>query len=102
MCLYVCIRPFYENVRCITKTDVQSCVCLCVPAPSRGSSQAEKELQEVKDQLDITEEKIVELTEQLQNANANVEQYRAVVLTLEETLKKEKEVFLKYSTGQKF
>uniref|UniRef100_A0A671VD53 Translocated promoter region, nuclear basket protein n=1 Tax=Sparus aurata TaxID=8175 RepID=A0A671VD53_SPAAU len=32
-----------------------------------------------------------ELIEQLKNANANVEQYRAVVLTLEDSLKKEKE-----------
>lgn len=34
----------------------------------------------------------MELLEQLKNANATVGQYRAVVLTLEDSLKKEKEV----------
>lgn len=71
-------------------------MCLCVPAPSQGSSQADKELQEVKGHLHTTEQKNAELTEQLKTANDNVENYREVVLTLEETLKKEKEVFLKY------
>lgn len=71
-------------------------MCLCVPAPSQGSNQADKELQEVKGHLHTTEQKNAELTEQLKNANGHVEQYRVVVLTLEETLKKEKEVFLKY------
>lgn len=71
-------------------------VCLCVPAPTQESSQAGDKLQEVKGQLHTTEQKNSELTEQLRNANANVEHYRVVVLTLEETLKKEKEVFLKY------
>lgn len=67
---------------------------MCAPAPSQESSQADKELQEVKAHLHTTEQKNAELTEQLNNANANVENYRVVVLTLEETLKKEKEVLL--------
>lgn len=66
------------------------------PATSQESSQADNELQEVKDHLHTTEQKNAELTEQLNIANANVENYRVVVLTLEETLKEEKEVFLKY------
>lgn len=42
--------------------------------------------------LCTAEEQKSELAEHLKNANANVEQYRAMVLTLEENLKKEKEV----------
>lgn len=64
--------------------------------PSQESNQIDKELQEVKGQLHTTEQKNAELTEQLKNTNANLERYRVVVLTLEETLKREKEVFLKY------
>lgn len=66
-------------------------------APSRESNLADKELQEVKDQLHTTEQKNAELREQLKNNNANMERYRLVVLTLEETLKKEKEVLLQYN-----
>lgn len=44
--------------------------------------------------LQSAEERNTELTEQLKNATATVEQYRSVVLTLEDSLKKEKEVFL--------
>lgn len=73
-------------------------MCLCIPAPSQESSQADKELQEVKGHLHTTEQKNAELTEQLTNANGNVEHYREVVLALEETLKREKEVFLKFTT----
>lgn len=71
-------------------------VIVCPTEPSQESNQIDKELQEVKGQLHTTEQKNVELAEQLQNTNANVERYRVVVLTLEETLKREKEVFLKY------
>lgn len=46
--------------------------------------------------LRTAEEKNSELEEQLKNANTSVEQYRAVVLTLEDSLKKEKEVQLFY------
>ena len=42
--------------------------------------------------LRTAEEQNSELAEQLKNANATVDQYRAVVLTLEDSLKKEKEV----------
>lgn len=70
-------------------------VCLCPTAPSQESYQAD-ELQEVKGQLHTTEQKNAELTEQLKNTNANLERYRVVVLTLEETVKKEKEVLLQY------
>uniref|UniRef100_A0A3Q3IRH3 Nucleoprotein TPR n=1 Tax=Monopterus albus TaxID=43700 RepID=A0A3Q3IRH3_MONAL len=55
------------------------------------SSQLEQELAEVKGHLRTAEEQNSELAEQLKNANATVEQYRAVVLTLEDSLKKEKE-----------
>lgn len=40
------------------------------------------------------EEQKNELAEQLKNANTRVDQYRAVVLTLEGSLQKEKEVLL--------
>ncbi|XP_063742334.1 nucleoprotein TPR-like isoform X2 [Eleginops maclovinus] len=62
-----------------------------VPAASQQLSQSEQELAEVKGLLRTAEERNGELTEQLKNANATVEQYRAVVLTLEDSLKKEKE-----------
>lgn len=52
------------------------------------------ELAEVKSNLSAAEEQNSKLTEQLTNANATVEQYRAVVLTLEDSLKNEKEVKL--------
>uniref|UniRef100_A0A3Q3IRA9 Nucleoprotein TPR n=1 Tax=Monopterus albus TaxID=43700 RepID=A0A3Q3IRA9_MONAL len=58
---------------------------------SQQSSQLEQELAEVKGHLRTAEEQNSELAEQLKNANATVEQYRAVVLTLEDSLKKEKE-----------
>lgn len=63
-----------------------------MPAASQQPSQSEQELIEVKGLLRTAEEQKNELAEQLKNANANVEQYRAVVLTLEDSLKKEKEV----------
>lgn len=65
-----------------------------MPAGSQQSSQSEQELVEVKGLLRTAEEQNGELAEQLKNANASVEQYRAVVLTLEDSLKKEKEVQL--------
>ncbi|XP_028328136.1 nucleoprotein TPR-like [Gouania willdenowi] len=63
-----------------------------VPAASQQSSQSEQELSDVKNLLRTAEEQNSELTEQLKNANATVEQYRSVVLTLEDSLKKEKEL----------
>lgn len=65
-----------------------------VPAAPQQASQPEQELSEMKGLLQSAEEQNTELTEQLKNANATVEQYRSVVLTLEDSLKKEKEVFL--------
>uniref|UniRef100_G3PPU3 Translocated promoter region a, nuclear basket protein n=1 Tax=Gasterosteus aculeatus aculeatus TaxID=481459 RepID=G3PPU3_GASAC len=58
---------------------------------STTPSQSEQELAEVKSSLRTAEEQKGELMEQLKNANATVEQYKAVVLTLEDSLKKEKE-----------
>lgn len=51
----------------------------------------------MKSSLRTAEEQTGELMEQLKNANATVEQYKAVVLTLEDSLKKEKEVWLSVS-----
>lgn len=65
-----------------------------MPTASQQSSQLEQELVEVKGLLRSAEEQNGELAEQLKNANGSVEQYRAVVLTLEDSLKKEKEVLL--------
>uniref|UniRef100_A0A3B4UI63 Translocated promoter region, nuclear basket protein n=1 Tax=Seriola dumerili TaxID=41447 RepID=A0A3B4UI63_SERDU len=58
---------------------------------SSNPSPSQQELAEVKSLLHNAEEQNGELAEQLKNANATVEQYRAVVLTLEDSLKKEKE-----------
>ncbi|XP_027875639.1 nucleoprotein TPR-like [Xiphophorus couchianus] len=62
-----------------------------VPAASPQPGQSEQELSDLKAQLRSAEEQNAELAEQLKNANATVEQYRSVVLTLEDSLKKEKE-----------
>uniref|UniRef100_A0A671VEW7 Translocated promoter region, nuclear basket protein n=1 Tax=Sparus aurata TaxID=8175 RepID=A0A671VEW7_SPAAU len=62
-----------------------------VTTSSNTPTPSEQELIEVKGLLRTAEEQKNELAEQLKNANANVEQYRAVVLTLEDSLKKEKE-----------
>lgn len=51
----------------------------------------------MKSSLRTAEEQKGELMEQLKNANATVEQYKAVVLTLEDSLKKEKEVWISVS-----
>lgn len=69
-----------------------------VPAASQLPSQSEQELSEVKGLLHSVEEKKSELEEQLKSANASVEQYRSVVLTLEDSLEKEKEVPLLNTT----
>ncbi|KAM9322514.1 nucleoprotein TPR-like [Pholidichthys leucotaenia] len=63
-----------------------------VPAASQQPSQSEQELSEVKALLHTAEEQNNELAEQLKTANTSVEQYRAVVLSLEDSLKKEKEM----------
>ncbi|XP_060899830.1 nucleoprotein TPR-like [Labrus mixtus] len=66
-------------------------VCSPVPTASLQASQSEKELVDVKGCLRTAEEQKSELAEQLKNATAYVEQYKAVVLALEDSLKKEKE-----------
>uniref|UniRef100_A0A3Q1GEV0 Translocated promoter region a, nuclear basket protein n=1 Tax=Acanthochromis polyacanthus TaxID=80966 RepID=A0A3Q1GEV0_9TELE len=63
-------------------------------APATRAAGLRAPLREVKGLLRSAEEQNSELTEQLKNANTTVEQYRAVVLTLEDSLKKEKEVEL--------
>uniref|UniRef100_A0A8C8G6S8 Nucleoprotein TPR n=1 Tax=Oncorhynchus tshawytscha TaxID=74940 RepID=A0A8C8G6S8_ONCTS len=50
------------------------------------------ELEEVRGRLQQAEKQISDLQERLQNASTNVEQYRTVVLSLEESLSKEKQV----------
>lgn len=71
-------------------------VCLFV-APSQTQSQEaqaklQSELEEVRGRLQQAEKQISDLQERLQNASTNVEQYRTVVLSLEESLSKEKQV----------
>uniref|UniRef100_A0A3Q3G582 Translocated promoter region a, nuclear basket protein n=1 Tax=Labrus bergylta TaxID=56723 RepID=A0A3Q3G582_9LABR len=63
-----------------------------VNTSSSTASQSEKELVDVKGRLRTAEEQKSELAEQLKNATAYVQQYKAVVLALEDSLKQEKEV----------
>ncbi|KAM8838870.1 nucleoprotein TPR-like [Synchiropus picturatus] len=76
-----------------TTTPATRAVGLKTPlrVPSTQASLSEKEVTDLKDKLQSAEEQNGELAEQLKNANTSVEQYRAVVLTLEDSLKKEKE-----------
>uniref|UniRef100_A0A8C7LEK9 Nucleoprotein TPR n=1 Tax=Oncorhynchus kisutch TaxID=8019 RepID=A0A8C7LEK9_ONCKI len=63
-------------------------------APLRGrlvSKGLQSELEEVRGRLQQAEKQISDLQERLQNASTNVEQYRTVVLSLEESLSKEKQ-----------
>uniref|UniRef100_A0A8C7V388 Nucleoprotein TPR n=1 Tax=Oncorhynchus mykiss TaxID=8022 RepID=A0A8C7V388_ONCMY len=65
-------------------------------APIRTQSQEaqaklQSELEEVRGRLQQAEKQISDLQERLQNASTNVEQYRTVVLSLEESLSKEKQ-----------
>uniref|UniRef100_A0A8D0AU39 Nucleoprotein TPR n=1 Tax=Sander lucioperca TaxID=283035 RepID=A0A8D0AU39_SANLU len=76
------------------KAQLASAPSEAVTTSSTALSQSEQELAELKGLLRTAEEQNNELAEQLKNANATVEQYRAVVLTLEDSLKKEKEVYL--------
>lgn len=68
-----------------------------MPAASQQPSHLEQELVDVKGLLHTAEQHNSELADQLKTANSSVEHYRVVVLTLEESLKKEKEVQF-YST----
>uniref|UniRef100_A0A3Q3DI37 Nucleoprotein TPR-like n=1 Tax=Hippocampus comes TaxID=109280 RepID=A0A3Q3DI37_HIPCM len=79
-----------------TSTPVTRAATLRTPVRVRSPVQTTQqpgpsELAEVKSNLNAAEEQNSKLTEQLTNANATVEQYRAVVLTLEDSLKNEKE-----------
>ncbi|CAL8236691.1 unnamed protein product, partial [Boreogadus saida] len=61
-------------------------------APPKGAaSPAQQEVSELKERLRGAEEQTGELKEQLRSATASVEQYKAVVLSLEDSLKKEKQ-----------
>ncbi|XP_019724832.1 nucleoprotein TPR-like isoform X2 [Hippocampus comes] len=80
-----------------TSTPVTRAATLRTPVRVRSPVQTTQqpgpsELAEVKSNLNAAEEQNSKLTEQLTNANATVEQYRAVVLTLEDSLKNEKEL----------
>uniref|UniRef100_A0A671VDB9 Translocated promoter region, nuclear basket protein n=1 Tax=Sparus aurata TaxID=8175 RepID=A0A671VDB9_SPAAU len=79
-----------QKTRELLRSSEQQVAALRAQVASQPS-QSEQELIEVKGLLRTAEEQKNELAEQLKNANANVEQYRAVVLTLEDSLKKEKE-----------
>uniref|UniRef100_A0A8P4G4M7 Translocated promoter region a, nuclear basket protein n=1 Tax=Dicentrarchus labrax TaxID=13489 RepID=A0A8P4G4M7_DICLA len=89
-----------QKTRELLRTSEQQVTALKAQLASASSSEAvtassntgtPQELIEVKGLLRTAEERNGELAEQLKNANASVEQYRAVVLTLEDSLKKEKE-----------
>lgn len=62
------------------------------PTASQQPTASEQELTELNGLLRAAEEQKNELAEQLKNADVSVEQYKVVVLTLEDSLKKEKEV----------
>ncbi|XP_066548647.1 nucleoprotein TPR isoform X2 [Amia ocellicauda] len=57
-----------------------------------GESGSERDAEELRSSLKKTEEQNGDLRERLKNATSNVEQYRAMVLSLEESLNKEKQV----------
>uniref|UniRef100_A0AAQ5X4C8 Nucleoprotein TPR n=1 Tax=Amphiprion ocellaris TaxID=80972 RepID=A0AAQ5X4C8_AMPOC len=88
-----------QKTRELLRSSEQQVAALKTQLASASSSEAvttssKQELSEVKGLLRSAEEQNSELAEQLKNANTTVEQYRAVVLTLEDSLKKEKEVEL--------
>uniref|UniRef100_A0A674DCX3 Nucleoprotein TPR n=1 Tax=Salmo trutta TaxID=8032 RepID=A0A674DCX3_SALTR len=60
-------------------------------ATQEAQAKLQAELEEVRGRLQQTEKQISDLQERLQNASTNVEQYRTVVLSLEESLSKEKQ-----------
>uniref|UniRef100_A0A669BCQ1 Nucleoprotein TPR n=1 Tax=Oreochromis niloticus TaxID=8128 RepID=A0A669BCQ1_ORENI len=92
-----------QKTRELLRSSEQQVAALKAQLASATSSEATsttttpQELLEVKGLLRSVEEKKSELEEQLKSANASVEQYRSVVLTLEDSLEKEKEVRLKES-----
>uniref|UniRef100_A0A672I278 Translocated promoter region a, nuclear basket protein n=1 Tax=Salarias fasciatus TaxID=181472 RepID=A0A672I278_SALFA len=85
-----------QKTRELLRTSEQQVASLKAQLAAASSSEAaaastKQELSEVKGLLRAAEEQNNELTEQLKNTNATVQQYRSVVLTLEDSLKKEKE-----------
>uniref|UniRef100_A0A669DHI5 Nucleoprotein TPR n=1 Tax=Oreochromis niloticus TaxID=8128 RepID=A0A669DHI5_ORENI len=80
-----------QKTRELLRSSEQQVAALKAQLASATSSEATSLLRSV-------EEKKSELEEQLKSANASVEQYRSVVLTLEDSLEKEKEVQLLNTT----
>ncbi|KAG9351114.1 hypothetical protein JZ751_025004 [Albula glossodonta] len=58
----------------------------------RGLRGSEQDIEELRNRLRHAEEQAGDMKERLKNASGNVEQYRAMVLSLEESLNKEKQV----------
>ncbi|KAL0965926.1 hypothetical protein UPYG_G00288040 [Umbra pygmaea] len=69
--------------------------------PAQSQAKLQADLEEVHGQLKQAEKQISDLKERLQNASTNVEQYRTVVLSLEESLSKEKQAQLPLETRLK-
>ncbi|KAK1165301.1 translocated promoter region b, nuclear basket protein isoform X1 [Acipenser oxyrinchus oxyrinchus] len=61
-------------------------------AGTKGPQGAEKDLEDLRTRLRQTEEQNNDLRERLKTSTSNVEQYRSMVLSLEESLNKEKQV----------
>ncbi|XP_056379611.1 nucleoprotein TPR isoform X2 [Hyla sarda] len=59
---------------------------------SKDTEEKAEDIEELKNKLKQSEELVNELKERLKTATSNVEQYREVVLSLEESLNKEKQV----------
>uniref|UniRef100_A0A668ATS4 Translocated promoter region, nuclear basket protein n=1 Tax=Myripristis murdjan TaxID=586833 RepID=A0A668ATS4_9TELE len=77
-----------EQQVAVLKVQLSSASSEAITTTATPSNQ---ELAEVKSRLCDAEEQKSELAEQLKNANTTVEKYKAVVLTLEDSLKKEKQ-----------
>lgn len=58
-----------------------------------GPDGSDQDAEELRIGLRQAEEQVGDLTERLENTTSNVEQYRAMVLSLEESLSKEKQVY---------
>ncbi|XP_078012574.1 nucleoprotein TPR isoform X4 [Phascolarctos cinereus] len=61
-------------------------------APGKGQPSTKEDIDDLVSQLRQAEEQINDLKERLKTTSSNVEQYRAMVLSLEESLNKEKQV----------
>ncbi|XP_051854727.1 nucleoprotein TPR isoform X2 [Antechinus flavipes] len=61
-------------------------------APGKGQPNTKEDIDDLISQLRQAEEQINDLKERLKTTSSNVEQYRAMVLSLEESLNKEKQV----------